>query len=89
MAYKVGDKVRIIRQLTKDRYEYQDIFVSEMDKYLGAVLTIAKVFEEYSEYVMKEDSEWLWTNDMIEGLAEECIPSKKLSKVNGQYIINW
>lgn len=87
MAYKVGDKVRIISQLTKDRYEYQDIFVSEMDKYLGTVLTIAKVFEEYPKYVMKEDSEWLWTNDMIEGLVEECIPSRNYQKLTDSILL--
>lgn len=46
-------------------------------------------------YYMKEDINdpesiygWIWTNDMIEGLAE-IISTNKLLSVDGQYIIYW
>ena len=74
-----------------------------MDKYLGTIMTIAncdKVYLTESEkiidvYYMKEDINdpesiygWIWTNDMIEGLAE-IISTNKLLSVDGQYIIYW
>lgn len=65
MKYKVGDKVRIVSERTFDMDAY-----GEMDKWLGKVMTICKVFSGC--YFMQEDNEsWFWSDDMIAGKVEE------------------
>lgn len=77
MKYKVGDKVRIRRDLMKfGRYGSQT-FVEQMEKYKGMPATISKVFSD--TYYIKEDKgeNWYWTDEMFEAkdelTAEEAI----------------
>lgn len=79
MAYKIGDKVRI----KKDIDETSDIFSSNMRKWLGKVMTI-KYVENRTRcyYYMEEDVKegyfkpevqechWMFLDDDIEGYAE-------------------
>lgn len=71
MAYKVGDKVRIVSKRP------QQLWNPEMDKYLGKTMTIIKSGTNRIGvyYFMKEDRDdflryWYWYEDMIAGLAE-------------------
>ena len=79
--YKVGDKVRIKDKNWYDRKKNkfgfwtrslsgntQVYFSEEMAEFCGKVLTIAAIESEY--YAMVGIS-YAWTNEMIEGLAEE------------------
>lgn len=72
MKYKVGDRVRIITDKSKGGIWSLN---GEMDKYLGKVMTIKYIAENY--YKMEEDCRehrgngWLWDDDMIDGLADE------------------
>lgn len=77
MKYKVGDKVRIRRDLMIfGRYGSQT-FVKQMEKYKGMTATISEVFSD--TYCIKEDKgeKWYWTDEMFEAddelTAEEAI----------------
>lgn len=69
MKYKVGDKVRIVDHRTDNMNHF-----GEMDKWLGKVMTIRRLF--LSGYRMEEDCGenygrgWYWADSMISGLAE-------------------
>lgn len=69
MAYKVGDKVRIVDHRTYNMNPY-----GEMNKWLGKVMTIRGLSsfgywmeEDYGEYL---GDGWMWDDSMISGLAE-------------------
>lgn len=70
MKYKVGDRVRIVSEVTKKMN-----WIDEMDVYLGKVMTIRKIVGELflgSKYKMTEDKgDWFWDDSMITGLASE------------------
>ena len=76
MKYKIGDRVRITRDKSKGTHWNVN---GEMDKWLGKVMTIRATARATScdVYLMKEDFGeflgvgWLWTDDMIDGLADE------------------
>lgn len=74
MKYKVGDKVRIRKDLYNS-HDYNPI----MDKWAGQVMTIIEIKESSESYIMKEDqgkgiwrgngkSYWQWYDDMISGI---------------------
>lgn len=77
MKYKVGDRVKIKSlewyNANKDVYDVIDcgdlLFGKLKSKYCGTVTTIRAVRDDY--YLMKETGELSWTDEMIEGLAEE------------------
>ena len=65
MKYKVGDRVRIVSEPPEGLN-----WVSEMNVYLGRVMTIKNVLTR--GYKMVEDKgEWLWGDGMLSGLASE------------------
>lgn len=71
MAYKVGDKVRIVGYRTFHMNSF-----GEMDKWLGKVMTVRGIERGLHGYWMVEDCGenkgrgWLWVDSMIAGLAE-------------------
>lgn len=68
MKYKVGDKVRIKRDLKQgDDYEFG--VVDEMEELKGHVVTIAHIDDNIHK--LKEDKgKWNWSEEMFENLAE-------------------
>ena len=81
LKYKVGDKVRIKNLDWYNENKDEDgvvefstrIFVPEMMEYCGMIVTIKDAFEDIDDNVVyyMEDIVWDWTDEMIEGLAEE------------------
>lgn len=76
MKYKVGDKVRIRRDLKTLEVYGGQLFIEQMEKYKGMPVTISEVFSD--TYYIKEDEEnWCWTDEMFEAenelTAEEAI----------------
>ena len=83
MKYKQGDRVRIKslewynknKDIAGDiRYKSGPRFSSNMKKYCGQTMTIRYVYSD--AYRMEEDcpayeSEYFWTDEMIEGLVED------------------
>lgn len=74
MKYKVGDKVKIRSDLyIGGNYSMEDgskpiNFVRNMEKFKGTVQEIAGI--DCERYILKNDSH-LWTDEMIEGKADE------------------
>ena len=68
MKYKIGDKVKVIKNLHKLDVNKYDI-VPDMYKYTECVYTIDDILYENKEisYTFKEDPEgWMWHEDLIE-----------------------
>lgn len=72
MKYKVGDKVRIRKDLCRGE-EYNDwMVVTAMMKHRGMTVTIAKIDSDH--YHIKEDGViWAWTDEMLEPICTEKI----------------
>lgn len=81
MKYNVGDRV-LIKSIdwyneNKDDdgivYLSTHVFIPEMVEHCGTVVTIKDVFEDIDDNVVyyMEEIVWDWTDEMIEGLAEE------------------
>ena len=70
MKYKVGERVRIVSETTEEMN-----WVSEMDVYLGKVMTIKNIISGLifgGRYIMAEDKgKCFWYDNMIVGLASE------------------
>jgi hypothetical protein len=70
MKYKVGDKVRVKKDLVIDSSYGREDFVEEMKSFIGKIVTISKVIDE--EYmILEDDGDYAWTDEMFEGLANE------------------
>ena len=73
MKYKVGDKVRVRKDLAEKEYPMEDeqyghVAVSYMCELRGKVVTISNAMR--TGYFIKE-SGYYWTDEMFEGLANE------------------
>ena len=80
MKYKVGDKVRVRKDISvKGNWG----FVEEMKSFIGKAVTISRLVSPYDdEYMILEDGgEYVWTEELFEGLANEA-PSitKRINK---------
>ena len=79
MKYKVGDKVRVRKDLEVGRAYGCRAFVESMEALLGKVVTIKYVSSEH--YELEEDKEYFdWTDEMIEGLWGESKSTEQVSK---------
>jgi hypothetical protein len=87
MKFKVGDKVRVRKDLSIDE-DYGIVYCDvEMAKMAGTVVTINKITNT-GLYQIKEDSEkYFWTEKMFEGLANEA-PSIVKRITNKHHILN-
>lgn len=68
MKYKIGDKVRIKKEL-KEGNEFGGCVNNEMVKYAGKIVTITDSWKDLygrEKYEIKEDKCWAWTKDMFE-----------------------
>lgn len=83
MKYKVGDKVRVRRDLRISTNYGDYMFVSGMDDYKGSVVTISDVFSNV--YYIKEDKgKWGWTDELFEGLAEDELTAEEAIKIQAE-----
>ena len=79
MKYKVGDKVRIVKEKPERNWNSE----GRMDKWLGEIMTIESVLD-FNYYKMKEDEGmWFWEDHMIEGRAE----MKKSDLIAGRHVV--
>lgn len=68
MKYKVGDKVRVRKDLVvgKEYGGLGTLFCSEMKRWRGKTVTIAEVDENLLMYIIKEDKQFSWVDEMFE-----------------------
>lgn len=67
MKLKVGQKIRIRKDLILGTFYGEDSLVEEMTRFLGKIVTIREIYGGESEFSIKEDNgEWGWTPEMIE-----------------------
>lgn len=79
MKYKVGDKVRIVKEKTGCNWNRE----GHMDKWLGKIMTIESV--HFHHYRMKEDTRrWAWFEEMIEGKVTEMTKSDLIA---GKHVV--
>lgn len=83
MRYRVGNRVKIKSidwyNKNKDKNGIVElsthIFTSEMSEFCGKTVTIKDIFVDMDDNVMyyMEEMDFDWTDEMIEGLADELI----------------
>ena len=70
MKYKVGDKVKVREDLKIGKSYNEKIFVDDMEKYKGQIVTMKVVGDD--NYRIEEDNQdWYWTDEMLEDIEEE------------------
>jgi hypothetical protein len=69
MKYKVGDKVKIRSDLQVHKFYGPNEFTSPMREWLGQVVEINSIYQD--SYLMIDGRGYMWTDEMIEGLALE------------------
>ena len=83
MKYKVGDKVRVRRDLQIGTPYGDWLFSSGMNDYKGKVVTISGTYP--NKYRVREDKErWVWTDEMLEGLVEDELTAEEAIKILGE-----
>lgn len=76
MKYKVGDRVKIRRDLQLDQ-RYNDCFyIDSMDVHKGKETTIKSINEYMGFYKLDLDDGYMWTDDMLEKAEEVCKEGK-------------
>lgn len=81
MKYKVGDKVRVRRDL-KERMGYGcQRFTDAMKKQMGKIVTISNVVDDRYYYI-KEDN-YNWTDEMLEPVEEELTAEEAIRILGG------
>ena len=68
MKFKVGDKVKVRKDLRVNLSYGDDAFVTGMEKFIGTTVTIDYI-ERGKYYIQEDNNEWSWTDEMFEGLA--------------------
>lgn len=71
MKYKVGDKVRVRKDLVVDE-SYGDLtFMDSMEQHKGQVVTIESVDSD-GDYTLEEDNcDWCWNDEMLEDVVDD------------------
>ena len=83
MKYKVGDRVRVRRDLKNDVGYGSRHTVKEMMDYKGNVVTISEV--RTNCYWIEEDKKaWDWTDEMLEGLVEDELTAEEAIKLKSE-----
>ena len=94
MKYKVGDKVRVQKNLTDGTYYGTDTANEEMCELAGEIVTISRV-REGSYDIVEDDELYMWTEEMFQacpkGLIEpgsivECRSGNKFIYINGLFM---
>ena len=87
MKYKVGDRVRVRRDLKNDVSYGSRYTVEKMMDYKGNVVTISEVRQNY--YKIEEDEEgWDWTDEMFEGLVDDELTVEEAIRLRAKMCAN-
>lgn len=81
MKYKVGDKVRVRKDLQIGTNYGDYMFVSGMDDYKGSVVTISEAFSSVC-YIKEDKEKWGWTDEMFE--TEDELTAEEAIKIQAE-----
>lgn len=92
MKYKVGDKVRVRKDLkVNSRYysadkKHSDVAVDEMVKLAGKTVTVEKTYNKIGKYSIKE-ANYVWTDEMFEDIYKFKVGDKVIGRkeASGEY----
>lgn len=67
MKYKVGDKVKVRKDLVVDGRYGLHYFSSGMKPHAGKTMTIGRV-SKHAYFFIEDKNNWCWTDEMLEGV---------------------
>ena len=78
MKYKVGDKVRVRKDLEPGNYYGDGNYISSMDKFKGKKCVITKIWDQYYQI---NNSDYWWSEEMFESVNDEKLLEYALEKL--------
>ena len=86
MKYKVGDKVRVREDLSKEKCYGGCCVDSVMEQLAGETVTISNKYRRINRYKIEEDNmRWCWTDEMFEPLEDENITDE--TNVSDEWVL--
>lgn len=84
MKYKVGDKIRVRKDLEVGEIYGNIDFIDLMEKYKGQIVTVISVGTAHYE-IEEDNGTWAWTDEMLEPVEEGEENDMNIEKLNGEY----
>ena len=78
MKYKVGDKVRVRKDLEPGNFYGKDYYISSMDKFKGEECIITGIWDQ--SYQINKFGYW-WSEEMFESVDDEKVLEYALEKL--------
>ena len=78
MKYKVGDKVRVRKDLKPGNFYGKDYYISSMDKFKGEKCVITEIWDQ--SYQINNFGYW-WSEEMFESIDDEKVLEYALEKL--------
>ena len=78
MKYKVGDKVRVKKDLVPGNFYGKDYYISSMDKFKGEKCVITEIWDQ--SYQINNFGYW-WSEEMFESVDDEKVLEYALEKL--------
>ena len=78
MKYKVGDRVRVRKDLKPGNFYGKDYYISSMDKFKGEKCVITEIWDQ--SYQINDFGYW-WSEEMFESVDDEKVLEYALEKL--------
>ena len=78
MKYKIGDKVRVKKDLEPGNFYGKDYYISSMDKFKGEKCVITEIWDQ--SYQINNFGYW-WSEEMFESVDDEKVLEYALEKL--------
>ena len=78
MKYKVGDRVRVRKDLEPGNFYGKDYYISSMDKFKGEKCVITEIWDQ--SYQINDFGYW-WSEEMFESVDDEKVLEYALEKL--------
>ena len=78
MKYKVGDRVRVRKDLKPGNFYGKDYYISSMDKFKGEKCVITEIWDQ--SYQINNFGYW-WSEEMFESVDDEKVLEYALEKL--------
>ena len=77
MKYKVGDRVRVRKDLKPGNFYGKDYYISSMDKFKGEKCVITEIWDQ--SYQINDFGYW-WSEEMFESVDDEKVLEDKMNE---------